>query len=417
MLHSSHPHSRSMRHLVFFEELAGFRESDAAWRATSAGLVVLRLFDAWVEEGESALEDGWGVAAVRDAIDAIDDNTPVKSLLSGLVDVMASSPSGDITKVGPKLMAYGRALNLEGRWALAADVYQTIIAHTNPLEDSDIAIDANMHLGYCFVTLGHWERAAEAYAVAGQIAEASGDIVKVLRARLADAKLLTDRGNLPEAEAVLDEAITRASQASVGEVRGLLKHQRASVAVLRGEHERSIRLVYEALSALESPAARDRALSDLAVAFAELGCRSAARDAHLILAATAQEQYSRWIATINLMELAALDMREPNFEQYRRELATAPLPPSLAAAYHLYIGQGYQRFGKITLAEQSMQHALDICSAHQLNQLMFQTERALADLRSGSRPAVAPETEPAPSVRDIAASVRGMRVAARVGEQ
>ena len=417
MASSSRCTSQSVRHLVFFEELATLRETDAQWSATTAGLVVLRLFDAWVDEGEIVLQDSWGVRAVREAVEAIGDATPVRSILGGIVDTMRSAPPDGISSVAPRLMAYGRALNLEGQWRLSADVYRTIIAHTNPMEDSDIAIDANMHLGYCSVTLGEWDLAAAAYSFAGQIAEASGDIVKVLRARLADAKLLTDRGNLPGAEAVLDEAIGRASRMNIGEVGGLLKHQRASVAALRGEHERSIRLVYEALTALESPSARDRALSDLAATFAELGCRSAARDAHLILAATAQEQYSRWVATINLMELAGLDMREPNFEQYRRELADAPLPPSLAAAYHLYIGQGYQHFGKFDLAQQSIAHAIDISSTHHLNQYLFQAETALADLKAGRRNNDKPAVEPAHSIRDIAVSLREMRMASNVSDQ
>jgi len=405
-----------VRHLVFFEELATLRETDAQWSATTAGLVVLRLFDAWVDEGDIVLEDSWGVRAVREAVDAIDDATPVRSILGGIVDTMRSAPDG-ISSVAPKLMAYGRALDLEGQWRLAADVYRTIIAHTNPIEDSDIAIDANMCLGYCSITLGEWDLAAAAYSYAGQIAESSGDIVKVLRARFADAKLLTDRGNLPGAEAVLDEAIGRASHMNVGEVSGLLKHQRASVAALRGDHDRSIRLVYEALRTLESPSARDRALSDLAATFGELGCRSAARDAHLILAATAQEQYSRWVATINLMELAGLDMREPNFEQYRRELVDTPLPPSLAAAYHLYVGQSYQRFGKFDLAEQSIGHAIEISSTHHLNQYLFLAETALADLKAGRRNTASPAVEPPPSLRDIVESIRGMRMATTVGDQ
>jgi tetratricopeptide (TPR) repeat protein len=309
------------------------------------------------------------------------------------------------------MMAYGRALDLEGRFQLAGDVYRTIIVHTNPIEDADIAIDANMNLGYCSATMGEWDMASAAYDVAGQIAEASSDIVKVLRARLADAKLLTERGNLPGAEAVLDEAIARSSRESAGEVGGLLKHQRASVALLRGDYELSIRLAYDALTALQTPSNRDRALSDLAAAFAELGCRSAARDAHLILAATAQEQYSRWVATINLMELAGLDLREPSFEQYRRELSEGSLPPSLAAVYHLYVGQGYQRFGKFDLAEQSLAHAVDISQTHKLNRYLFQAESALAELRAGrhgDRPMAA---EPVGSVRQIAESIRGMRLA------
>jgi hypothetical protein len=410
-MYSSNSSSPSLRHLVFFETLAGLNESDAEWRTTSAGLVVLRLFDAWMDEGEVVLQDSWGMSAVRQAIDAIDTGTPVRSILAGIVDAMVESPAAEIATVGPRLMAYGRALDITAEWQLASDVYRTIIAHANPVEEADVAIDANMQLGYCAGMLGEWDVAFAAYELAGQIAEASSDIVKVLRARLADAKLLTDRGNLPGAETVLDEAIGRASGLTVGEVGGLLKHQRASVAFLRGDYERSIGLAYEALLALQSPAARDRALADLAAAFAELGCRSAARDAHLILAATAEEQYTRWMATINLMELAAFDMREPNFEQYRRELADSALPPSLAAAYYLYVGQGYQRFRKFDLAEHAIEHAIGIANSHKLNQLLFQAEAALVDVRTGRFSEAPQASEPPAPVRVIAESIRDMRMA------
>ena len=413
-MHPSNSSSPSMRHLVFFETLAGLSESDAQWRSTSAGLVVLRLFDAWVEEGPAILEDSWGVGAVREAIEAIDSGTPIRSILGTVLDALSISSPGDIGIVGPRLMAYGRALDISAQWPLASDVYRTIIAHTNPVEDADVAIDANMQLGYCSAMMGAWDDASRAYEIAGQIAEASSDIVKVLRARLADAKLLTDLGNLPGAESVLDEAIGRASNLNIGEVAGLLKHQRASVAFLRGDYEHSIRLAYEALVALQSPAARDRALADLAAAFGELGCRTAARDAHLVLAATAQEQYTRWMATINLMELASMDLREPNFEQHRRELAGASLPPSLAAVYYLYVGQGYQRFGKFDLAEHAIEHAIGIANSHKLNQLLFQAESALHEVRTGRHGAMPHSIEPPVPVREIADSVRQMRSAAGV---
>jgi tetratricopeptide (TPR) repeat protein len=220
---------------------------------------------------------------------------------------------------------------------------------------------------------------------------------------------MTERGNLPGAATVLDAAIDRASGVDVGEVRGLLKHQRASVDFLRGDYERSIRLAYEAITELQSPSARDRALGDLAAAFAELGCRSAARDAHLILAATAQAQYIRWMATINLMELAALDMREPNFEQHRRELVDAPLPPSLEATYHLYVGQGFERFGKHDLAVQAVEHALQIAETHKLSRLYFEVEAALQALKAGKVPAVPAVVAPAVSVVDIADELHRMR--------
>src|SRR6185437_16926372 len=100
------------------------------------------------------------------------------------------------------------------------------------------------------------------------------------------------------------------------------------------------------LSLFEAQTAKDRALSDLAATFVDMGMLDAARDAHLMLAATAVEQYTRWVATINLLEIAARDQREPVFEQYRRELADAELPATLAAYFEFYTGQGYRAFDR-----------------------------------------------------------------------
>ena len=40
-----------LRHLPFFEEVASHAEGDPQWRSAMAGLVVLRLVDAWLEDG------------------------------------------------------------------------------------------------------------------------------------------------------------------------------------------------------------------------------------------------------------------------------------------------------------------------------------------------------------------------------
>ena len=43
--------NRTLHHPAFFQALAGMEESSTAWPATAAGLVVLRLVEAWLEEG------------------------------------------------------------------------------------------------------------------------------------------------------------------------------------------------------------------------------------------------------------------------------------------------------------------------------------------------------------------------------
>jgi tetratricopeptide (TPR) repeat protein len=317
--------------------------------------------------------------------------------------------------VAPRLMAYGRALDYEGRWRLAADVFGTLVAHAHPTEDGDLAVDANMQLGYCARMLGDWRAADAAYRRAGEVAQLCGDVVKVLRARIGDAKLAIDRGNLPRAEAILDETIGEAGRRELVEERARALQDRADVAYRRGQYERAVQLGYEALSGLTDPAARDRALSDVAVALTELGVRSAARDAHLILAATAQEQYSRWIAVVNLIELATLDRCEPVFEQYRRELAEAPLPPTLEWYYHYYVGRGYQAFGRPAEAGAALEYALDVATRHGLNKFVFDAEQALAELARGAPTEFRPEPDTPDGVREVAHAIGRWRAASLAG--
>lgn len=406
-----------LQHVPFFEALARAKEGSREWRLTSAGLVTLRLFDAWLVEGPSVVAaDAWGLRAVREAIEAMEAGSSSKAILASIVDAMESAGMVRVPLVAPRLLAYARALQFDGRWELAADVHQTVIAHAHPVEEADIVIAANLQLGACLRTVAAWDEAEAAYARAGCVAAMSGDIVNVLRARIFEANLFIDRGNFPDAQTILDETIRESSAYQLTEVRALALHGRADVALRRGDFEVAIRMAYEALEGLTAPAARDRVLADIAVAFYELGMRDSARDAYLILAATAQEQYSRWVAVINLMECAAADGREPMFEQYRREVAEASLPVTLACQYHFYVGQGYSLFGRNAQAKASLQRALEIAEQHHINEILFRAEQSLEALRDGGVVIIAstPEFSPTPEVERVAQAVREMRELAGV---
>jgi tetratricopeptide (TPR) repeat protein len=400
-----------LRHLAFFDALAETDENDSSWPAISAGLVVLRLLDSYLEDGPSALE-AWGLRAVRDAVQAVRAGDPARAILGGIIDAIEAATGPAAAALAPRLMAYGRALDYDGRFRLAADVYRTVIAHVHPQEDADVVSDAHIQLGYCARMMGEYDESKAAYTTAAEIAATAGDLVKVLRARMAEAKLALTRGNLPEAEGLLEATLTEATERRLGEVQATALHISATVAHARGDYERAIRLAYQSLDGFSSPAMRDRALADVAAAFAELGVRTAARDAHLILAATAQEQYSRWVATINLLEIAALDRAEPVFEQYRRELAGVALPPYLEAAYHLYVGEGLRGFGRIEAARDALTRAIDVAARHRLNQLLFRAEQALREMSIA--PAPRPAALPPAEVRDVAEAIGRMRESAAV---
>jgi tetratricopeptide (TPR) repeat protein len=407
---------RTLTHLPFFERLASLDEGGAAFRAHSAGLVVLRLFDAWVTEGPHvAAVDGWGLRAVREAIDAVDTGNTVRALLTSVVDAMdACAPRARAALVFPRLMAYARALQFESELTLASDVYRSVLAHAHPFKDGDVVVSANLQLGAALRTLALWDEAWAAYGDAGEVAALTGDIMNMLKARIGEANVSTDRGNLPEAERILDQTIADAEQMGMREVRALALQDRAAASHRRGDYDAAIAMQYMALRDFRNGVARDRVLADLAGTFFEIGLRSAARDANLVLAATAQEQYTRWTATINLMEIASHERQETAFELYRRELATAALPPVLAAWYHFYVGQGCRMFDRVEQARISLERALEIAQRHQLNQVLFHAEGALAALRDGETPVVAAAVPASALLTEAVDGVRQLRESAGI---
>ncbi len=403
-----------LRHFAFFEALAAADESDPSWKTISAGLVVMRLVDQWIEDGKASTRlSAWSVNAVRDAIDDIPQTTPLRRSLTGIVDGVVSLPDVDMHALSPRLMAYGQALEYESKWALAIDVYRTIVEHAHPMEAADIAVSAHIQLGFCLRMLGDLEAALVAYGDAERVASVAGDLVGVLRARLGDAKVSMDRGNIPEAETILDEAISRANGKNLSTVRSVALHERARAAGLRGQYEPSIRFAYAALEAADNPRAKDRILCDIAASFLNLGLFDVARDAYLVLAATAQEQYVKWLSELNLMEIAANQRSELQFDAYRRDLETVELIPQLRVLYLVHVGRGYHTLGQSRTGVSYLERAIELAERYQLNQLLFEAELALAEARARARRDSTPFPQQiSPEVQDVARVISDMKASA-----
>ncbi len=407
-----------LQHLPFFEVLGNTEENSDDWRTISAGLVTLRLFDNWLRFGtEVVRSENSGLRAVRETIAAVSAQSPVRTILTSIVDSMQTAPSVQPARVLPRLLAYARALQFEARWSLAIDVYRTVVLHTDPFHEPEIVIAANMRIGSCYRTLGDFRSAATAYRAAGELAAATNDIVNVLRSRIEEAKLAIDRGNLPRAEVMLDETIRQAEERGLTDIRATALHDRMVVAFRRKDFESATQFAYRALQDTHEQTSRDRVLGDIAACFVELGLRSAARDAYLIVAATAREQYVRWTATISLMEIAALEGREPVFERYRRELEDASLPPNLSAYYYYYVGLGQQLFNRFAQARAAIKRAIEISSVHQLNQISMEAEELLRKVEAGEAAQVRAHNAEAPAnVLEVTLAIREMRELAGVGD-
>jgi tetratricopeptide (TPR) repeat protein len=400
------------RHLPFFTELAGLDDGDPAWRSVSAGLVVLRLVDAWIEEGAAAVAaDGWGVRSVDAAVEEMPSGSPTRAVLRSVVDAVKTSPTSDMHAIAPRLMAYARALDLDAKWSLAADVYETVISHVHPVDEADVAIAAHLRLAYCQRSLGALDDASRSYQAASAIARDVDDMFGILRAQIGAAKIAIARGNMPRAEQLLDETIVQAAtRDDLVEVHAMALQDRATVALHRERYDLAVELAYASLKLTRDPINRDRLLNDIAGAFGMLGVRSAARDAYLVLEATAQEQYQRWLASINLMEIAAREGSMPMFERYRRALVTAALPPALEAQFHLQAAESYEALAQLDEAANAAERARAIAERYGFNEIVFKADglqvrvQTSAAVVERTREAAIPE-----SLKPIAATISEMR--------
>ena len=194
------------------------------------------------------------------------------------------------------------------------------------------------------------------------------------------------KGNLPQAQTILDDVLVQARDQELAQVQAIALHSRAALSHHKGDTSEGIKLAHEALGFTTNPTERDVVLDDIAAMFTELGLRDAARDTHLILAATSQNKSARGQATINLMELASLDDMPEAFDSYARELAQTKLGPWLRAHYLLYLGEGMNRLGRGDASQEALAEAISFAEANQFHQVSFKAQSALSAIRSATRP-------------------------------
>lgn len=403
-------------HLAFYEALAALDESDPAWDGTVAGLLTVRLFDTWCElsrRGERV--QAWETAGVEEALNALPENHFAFGPLDAVVSA-ARSPDAPPAAALRHLGAYARALHFQAQWLLAIDVCTTLLANAEGGSD-DLVIATAFQRGYCYRMAGQLDAAAASYDEGRLLAATCGNEAGLLEADVSHAALASHRGNLPRAEALLDGVIARANPATCRRVLARALHNRAGVAARRGKPEDAVVYGYRALALYDAAADRDRTLGDIATALGEAGYYEAAWDGQLLLAVTAQEQEARWVATVNLIELAACRGNERLFHRFREQLAGAALPAALTGHYHLYVGAGYHRFGHRGQAVQELRNAVETAQRYELNEIRLKAEDMLIQIDrepiSVRHPAQPPRTE----VAEVIAAVREMRELAGVATE
>jgi tetratricopeptide (TPR) repeat protein len=397
-----------VQHQAFFEVLSTTEPDTPAWTSTIAGLALLGLVDAAREDASIVDSDWTGVRAVVDGVGAIRDGSPLRRPLTGVIDELRGERRS-WTALNASLFAYGKALDLEGSWKLAVDVFATVAEIARAENEPEVAIEATTALGGSARRSGDWDRSAESYAEAAHLANALGDKASGLTIRVGTANTHIARGNLPAAQQIFDEVIAESEKSGLDGVAALAYHGSASVAHQTGRFADAVRLANSALERTTNAGVRDTIMSDLAAAFMGLGMHGPARDAYLVVSMTSQYQWVRWQAGINLMELASIDGMETAFDDYAKQLRNAALDPRLRSYFLLYYGEGCARLGRLDEGLKYIAEAKEFASGAKIHQVAFDAEKAMASARSKAKDTnVAPTFIPA-DVQEIAGSLARKR--------
>lgn len=356
---------RGLRHAAFFEALATQDPAGSSWRATSAGLVTLRLVDRWMTlraDGRTVPVEA--VRAVRRTVNRVRRTSPFRAPL----DALSCSVSGAQYNDGPSptscLVSYAWALHASAQWALAIDVYLTFIEYATASEDVEARADAALRLQACRRML---------------------ELRGTLLADIGVANVALERGNLPAAESILQAVCTAASD--MGDVLARATHDLGYVCYHRatahpgGEIDtayldRAAQHFFTAFRLYGDATRRDRALVDLATTLSARGLTAAAHDGFYALYHSSSDPEVRWSAAINLLDVASREDDLESFEHYTSVLIQASLAPAQLARVHLLSGDGARRFGRVTDARRSYARAIEIAEANGINEVLVLAEAA-----------------------------------------
>ena len=396
--------SNRLRHQAFFRLLGESHELDADWPATAAGLLLLRQLDDRFRD--QLMPDARSSAATLEAVDAIPATDSTRRILLGLAQLaIETEPARH--DLGTRLFAWARALENNASWALAEDVYAAVTEHVPADDDLEVVTDAWMRRGYVARMQSDFDGALFAIERGRELAARLGDASRLLRLRMASANVAIDRDQPELAESIIVETVALAVPLG-GPVLSEALHTRGTVATLRGDRIAALQFYHRALDGAPSDIGRERLLLSISGTSIDLGARTMARDALLVLAVTAQTRHTRWLAVVNLLEIAALDRNELSFESYRRELAGEPLSPLVATYFALYEGHGHRAFGRPDLAAASYARAVQQATEHQLPKVLIEAKQATETLWSSPYASHAEAPLPA-GLGPLAERVRSMR--------
>ena len=386
----THTQPPSLSHAVFLQRVAQGPSLSAGGlqsRLSQGAFLALRLIDLLAPEAEPIHPDAfrYQCAATERFVRDLRMTSTEGAHLEGLVGSAGGAQrDGNVGLLFPDLFAYAHYLENELRLTEALDVLWTLrLVGRAKLSLAD-AIALALRTGRVNRKLNRFDEAEEAYAEAGHVAASAGDEHSDLLSRVGRAHAMLGRGNLPEAEQCLTDALADAQRAGDRVAEALSEHVLAAVLQHRGLPDAALVHVWRAFELYEEEDDRLRALNDAGIMFLMLGDPTAAERALLQVVGKGGSLDNVSNALIELMHCASYRRDRVAFARWRGkcEERKGDMPPNILTDYHLKCGIGEARFGLLRRSQASLSRALKISEGAGLHEFVFKIERIKNGLRA-----------------------------------
>lgn len=372
-------------HVVFLERAA--REQDASEsRFGQAAFLVLRLVDLLGAESPSPSQDdmfGYQAAATgRYCHEQLEPGASADRLLELVSGTSYAHRRNDPGFIAPAMLGLARWLIDSGHSEEALDVLATLQRNAGARLDAKAAITTALLTGRARRERAQFDAADDAYGRAAELALACGDGESVLLSQLGRANVFWGRGNLAEAERCNREVVRSARAAGFQETECLAEHGLGVALGARGQVHDAIPHLWRAFELYKNEAGSMRVLQDLGYALVRLGAIESAERAFKVVVHRSTAIDGAGNAMIELMYCASFRRDRISFERWRGECGRimAKLVPNQVADYHLKLGIGLGRFGRLDRAAAELQCALQVARAHGLHEFEFRIDRILSGL-------------------------------------
>jgi tetratricopeptide (TPR) repeat protein len=383
-------------------------------RLALAGYVVARLVDRLLTKGTNPeLHEGflWQLDAVRRHISDLPGNLPETAHLAGITESVPVDGQ-PLASLRLGLTAYGYFLEHEGRLEEALDAVSLAVrTYGEEIPAAELGACA-WFCGRLHRLLAHWEAAMECYRAAELAGELTGDLTSTLRGQLGCAAVLRGQGNLPAARLAVEEVLRQAEPLQLAEVLTNGYGDLGVVFELQGLKVESLHAKYRAFQQAPDSLQQMRALGDVGVGLAEIGCHRGARLAFEIVIDSTASFLVRTNALIELMDLESATGNRVAFERHRSAVETVleQMSPSMLVDYHYKAGVGMARFGQLARAANLLKAAAELAETNRLNAWYFRVERVLENLALCPDHDIelpdGPELTRAPQIREVELGLR-----------